>query len=174
MKYEETGKELTIGDVVIKSSITMTEISKLALWCNRQDKNDCQVRNKTNLFANKFFIDYAVGISCFRGFLLYNGYIKEKKEDKWCPDTGNWKKANDNIDTIGLFGVGVMVKRFHLKSGHTEIMQVTREPYWKKCVKTELLAIDTLCKSSISDTGYRDDNYYLSDLFSGDVYIKDD
>ena len=149
MKYEWTGKELTIGDVIAQSRITMTEISRLALWFNEQYINDSQVHNKTNIFINENFIEYATQHKCFKDFLLKEGYIKEKKEEVFY-------KVGDRFNSNGIAmiikespGSGVVTKlncdSNFVHSHRVEVLSPT------KITKKELLGLGLYPNELIKD-----------------------
>ena len=105
------------------------------------------------------YMEIALKHPCFIEWLLKEGYIKEKVE-KWVQV--GWKD-------IQSFQPGVILKRVYNSDVYNsdEIMEVTKEVYWRDFIgDKKLLAI------KVSYKGWERNGYFLDDLFNGQVFMK--
>jgi len=114
------------------------------------------------------YMEIALKHPCFIEWLLKEGYIKEKVE-KWVQV--GWKD-------IQSFQPGVILKRVYNSDVYNsdEIMEVTKEVYWRDFVgDKKLLAIRVSCifyeKALLSGPSH-ENGYFLDDLFNGQVFMK--
>ncbi|KKN67718.1 hypothetical protein LCGC14_0458660 [marine sediment metagenome] len=167
-EYVWTGKELSFHDLYgAKHDIKASDqqLFNLMAWMKTERKTS----RGYNLFDHSGFLKYALSRDdCFRKYLLEHEYIKETKDDKWNPKTGNWVKVD--WKDIQEFQPGVMLNRVWQSRDY--VIEITKEPHWNTSSLGPKLVINERHKNGWSDSGYREDLYYLSNLFNGKVYMK--
>ncbi len=160
--YKPTDKTFTISDLIRISPASPEEKSRF---------NKKMVNLGYGLYLAIEFDDYmpiANNHKCFIDWLIDEGIIEKKIDDKWNPKTGNWVKINRSQSF--KLTPGTMVNRKW--QGRDSVNEITKALYHKDWIKDETkLAIDIRRKSTWATTGYYDTHCYIGDLFNAEVWI---
>lgn len=79
-EYTPTGKKLPLWELIKSSKIAMHELERIIVWFKENAGNNAFLRE--DMFIIVGLLGYALQHSCFKAFLLDNGYIAVKEGEK--------------------------------------------------------------------------------------------